>query len=31
VEDMGLPITVAEGESALRDIVATPPETLLPR
>jgi hypothetical protein len=31
VEDMGLSITVAEGESALRDIVAIPPETLLPR
>jgi len=31
VEEMGSPITVAEGENALRDIIAVPPESLLPR
>jgi hypothetical protein len=30
VEELGLAITVSEGESALRDIVAVPPEALLP-
>jgi Carboxypeptidase regulatory-like domain len=30
VEDMGVTLTVAEGEGALRDIVAIPPDTLLP-
>ena len=31
VEEMGSPVTVSEGENALRDIVAVPPEALLPR
>jgi hypothetical protein len=30
VEEMGSPITVSEGEHALRDIVAVPPQALLP-
>jgi hypothetical protein len=30
VEDMGLSITVSEGENVLHDIVAVPPEALLP-
>jgi hypothetical protein len=30
VEEMGLSITVSEGENVLRDIIAVPPEALLP-
>jgi hypothetical protein len=30
-EAMGVPITVSEGENALRDVLAIPPDALLPR
>jgi hypothetical protein len=31
VEAMGVPITLGEGENVLRDVVAIPPDALLPR
>jgi Carboxypeptidase regulatory-like domain len=31
VEELGIPITVSAGENALRDLVAIPPDALLPR